>query len=202
MERLGRGHVRDAVLQIRYVGADGRIVTAGGPTVKNVSGFDLCRLLVGSLGTLGCIGDVMLRTRPIAEREQWFRLADAPPLEVHARLHTASSVLWDGASVWVLLEGYAVDVAADLDAVSGCSPASVDGPPPLPPHRWSRRPGELASLEIGGPFVAEIGVGVVHASEPDRSRPLAGGVAALHRRVAERFDPTGRFNPGRRPEAV
>ena len=41
------------VLEVRYVSAEGAVVKAGGPTVKNVSGFDLCRLLVGSLGTLG-----------------------------------------------------------------------------------------------------------------------------------------------------
>ena len=53
IRRLGDGSVRDVLLQARYVGADGEVVKAGGPTVKNVSGFDVCRLLVGSRGTLG-----------------------------------------------------------------------------------------------------------------------------------------------------
>ena len=66
IRRLGDGPIRDAVLQVRYVSAAGEIVKAGGPTVKNVSGFDLCRLLVGSRGTLGFLGDVILRTRPLA----------------------------------------------------------------------------------------------------------------------------------------
>ena len=66
VRRLGYGPVRDVVLQARYVSAAGEIVKAGGPTVKNVSGFDVCRLLVGSRGTLGFIGDVILRTRPRA----------------------------------------------------------------------------------------------------------------------------------------
>ena len=73
LRRLGYGPVRDALLQARYVSAAGELVKAGGPTVKNVSGFDLCRLLVGSRGTLGFIGDVILRTRPRARFEQWFR---------------------------------------------------------------------------------------------------------------------------------
>ena len=72
IRRLGDGPVRDAVLQARYVGADGAVVKAGGPTVKNVSGFDLCRLLVGSWGTLGFLGDVILRTRPRARCERWY----------------------------------------------------------------------------------------------------------------------------------
>ena len=50
IRRLGDGPVRDVLLQARYVGADGEVVKAGGPTVKNVSGFDVCRLLVGSRG--------------------------------------------------------------------------------------------------------------------------------------------------------
>ena len=53
IRRLGYGPVRDTLLQARYVSSTGEVVTAGGPTVKNVSGFDLCRLLVGSWGTLG-----------------------------------------------------------------------------------------------------------------------------------------------------
>jgi FAD/FMN-containing dehydrogenase len=43
IRRLGWGPVRDTVLQVRYVSAAGEVVKAGGPTVKNVSGFDLCR---------------------------------------------------------------------------------------------------------------------------------------------------------------
>ena len=42
---LGRGRVREALLQVRYVSAEGRIVTSGGPTVKNVSG-STCRGLL------------------------------------------------------------------------------------------------------------------------------------------------------------
>ena len=64
IRRLGYGPVRDVLLQTRYVSAAGEVVKAGGPTVKNVSGFDLCRLLVGSRGTLGFLGDVIMRTRP------------------------------------------------------------------------------------------------------------------------------------------
>ena len=53
LRRLGYGPVRDTLLQARYVSSSGDVVKAGGPTVKNVSGFDLCRLLVGSLRHAG-----------------------------------------------------------------------------------------------------------------------------------------------------
>ena len=62
LDRLGRGSVRDAVLQVRYVSAEGELVTGGGPVVKNVSGFNLPKLMVGSLGTLGLLAEVVLRT--------------------------------------------------------------------------------------------------------------------------------------------
>ncbi|SVD54871.1 uncharacterized protein METZ01_LOCUS407725, partial [marine metagenome] len=66
--RRGRlGEVADVLLQADCVGADGRVFIAGGPTVKNVTGYDLCRLLVGSLGTLALVGKVIMRTRPVPE---------------------------------------------------------------------------------------------------------------------------------------
>ena len=201
--RLGLGPVRDALLQARYVCADGQIASAGAGTVKNVSGFDLCRLLVGSLGTLGLVGEALLRTVPVGETERWVRLGGADPGAVRS-CHTAQSVLWDGTDVWTLLSGYEVDLDEDLGrlaALGACE--GVDGPPELPPHRWACTPAEAAAFDtrngVAGRFVAEIGVGVVHASEPQPSRPVEPGVAELNRRFKDRFDPTGRLNPGRDP---
>ena len=203
--RLGLGPVRDALLQARYVCADGQIASAGAGTVKNVSGFDLCRLLVGSLGTLGLVGEVLLRTFPVGEVERWVRIDGGEPRAVPA-CPTAMSVLWAGASTWVRLGGYGVDVDADLARLAELAadgPADVDGPPDLPPHRWSCTPAEAAAFDArngaAGPFVAEIGVGVVHASQPQPPRPVESGVAELNRRFKERFDPSGRLNPGRDP---
>jgi len=192
--RLGHGPVRDALLQARVVSAEGRVIRAGGPTVKNVSGFDLCRLYVGSLGTLGLIGDVILRTRPRPPVSQWFRAAGADPFALFRSLYRPASVLWDGSDVWVLLEGHPVDVS---DEAGRSGLVETDGPPPLPPHRHSLPPSGLRDLQ--GEFVAEIGVGVVHRSEPPASRHQPDAIVALHRRLKERFDPTGRLNPGRDP---
>ena len=191
MRRLGYGPVRDTLLQVRYVSAAGDIVKAGGPTVKNVSGFDLCRLLVGSYGTLGFIGDVILRTRPRCRFERWFA-TNADPFETFTRLYRPTSVLWDGTTTWVLLEGDPRDVDR---AAAALHLNPVVGPPELPTGgRWSVPPSAVASLT--GTFVAEVGVGVVHHAEPAPTREVGPAVRDLNGRIKHNFDPTGRLNPG------
>jgi glycolate oxidase FAD binding subunit len=193
IRRLGWGPVRDTVLQARYVSAAGDVVKAGGPTVKNVSGFDLCRLLVGSHGTLGFLAEVILRTRPLPAGERWFA-CERDPWELLGSLYRPTSVLWDGRTTWVLLDGHPSDVDAQA---TRASLRPVDGPPPLPPHRWSMPPAELRTL-AGQPstFVAEIGVGIVHHTVPAPSRPVDAAIRVLHDRIKHEFDPTGRLNPG------
>lgn len=199
LHALGRGRLRDALLEAIYVADDGQVVTAGGPTVKNVSGFDLCRVLVGSLGTLGLVGEVILRTWPRPPVQQWLA-GPCDPAELRRRLYWPSSILWDGQTAWIHLEGHASDVEseADLARSLGCEP--TEGPPPLPPHRVP-----VGALEAGGfsgRYLVQIGTGSAFVSElipvpsPDRA------VVALHERLKAEFDPRGRLNPGRDPLAA
>jgi glycolate dehydrogenase FAD-binding subunit len=62
--RLGYGRPRDWVIGVQAALPDGRLVRAGGRLVKNVAGYDITRLLVGSMGTLGVITELSLRVTP------------------------------------------------------------------------------------------------------------------------------------------
>jgi glycolate oxidase FAD binding subunit len=65
--RYGFGTLRDYVIGITVVNDEATEAKAGGRVVKNVAGYDLCKLHVGALGTLGIITQVTLRLRPLAE---------------------------------------------------------------------------------------------------------------------------------------
>ena len=202
LRRLGWGPVRDTVLEVRYVSAEGTVVKAGGPTVKNVSGFDLCRLLVGSLGTLGLLAEVVLRTRPLPPTERWLA-GETDPFALLPRLHRPAAVLWDGTTTWVLLDGHPADVGAEAALAARAGLSEVEGPPDLPPHRWSLRPSELSALaparapdpgpggarpdgEPGGPAPEGGGTVAIPDGEPGGAAPDGGrfvaelGVGVVH----------------------
>jgi glycolate oxidase FAD binding subunit len=61
------GSVRDLVIGMKVVLASGKPIKAGGKVVKNVAGYDMCKLFVGSLGTLGIITQVTLRASPVPQ---------------------------------------------------------------------------------------------------------------------------------------
>ena len=250
--RLRYGALRDCVLEVTFVSSSGQLIRAGGPVVKNVTGYDLCRLLVGSLGTLGLLAEVVLRCYPQPAAARWLVGDGVDPFEVIRLLYRPSSVLWDGSRVWVLLEGHAADVAAQA-ALLGSRFVDVADPPALPDNsasgdlvpdrtsgdlvpggtsvdlvgdttgdrtppgaesggRLSLSPAELGQLahlprESVPPWVAEVGVGIVHCARPSDLATALGrpwpavvtpGIAELHRQLKLRFDPSGRLNPGRR----
>jgi glycolate oxidase FAD binding subunit len=65
--RFRYGTVRDMLLGIRVVLADGTQTKAGGKLVKNVTGYDMCKLYAGSLGTLGVITELTFKVQPKSE---------------------------------------------------------------------------------------------------------------------------------------
>lgn len=65
--RFRYGTVRDMLIGIRMVHADGTQTKAGGKLVKNVTGYDMCKLYAGSLGTLGIISELTFKVQPRSE---------------------------------------------------------------------------------------------------------------------------------------
>ncbi len=75
MLRLAYGTPRDFTIGMRVVTADGRITRAGGKVVKNVAGYDLCKLYAGSRGTLGVIVEATFKLVPLPEMTDRLALA-------------------------------------------------------------------------------------------------------------------------------
>ncbi|MDR7434021.1 MAG: FAD-binding oxidoreductase [Armatimonadota bacterium] len=85
--RLAYGGVRDLVIGIKAALPSGEVIKGGGKVVKNVAGYDMCKLYVGSLGTVGIITEVTFKMAPLPEegktlvawgagRDRAFRLVD------------------------------------------------------------------------------------------------------------------------------
>ena len=71
--RFGCGTIRDHLIGIRVALADGRLIQSGGRVVKNVAGYDLAKLFVGSHGSLGVVVEATFKLRPLPEAEQFVR---------------------------------------------------------------------------------------------------------------------------------
>lgn len=66
-ERMRYGAPRDLALGLKFVSGSGRLISVGGRVVKNVAGYDLTRLLVGSMGTLGLITELTFQVASLPE---------------------------------------------------------------------------------------------------------------------------------------
>ena len=105
------GAARDFVLGLRLLDGQGRHLRFGGQVIKNVAGFDVSRLLTGSLGTLGLLTEVTLKTlpRPPAETSLRFELDEATALrrmnEWAARPLPLSASSYHGGALRLRLSG-------------------------------------------------------------------------------------------------
>ena len=196
--RVRYGTARDLVIGARFVLADGTVGHSGGKVVKNVAGYDVTRLLVGSLGTLAVITEVTVRLHPVppasrtllVERASAARLAGLGDL-----LRTAPVVLgiadicWPEAICRLRVEGAeeAVDdQAACLAELTGGRPlddaeaAELDASVAARPWRGTGAIAGIAVprtrvaglLEAASAFATEIVVraplGVAEARLPER----------------------------------
>jgi glycolate oxidase FAD binding subunit len=79
--RMKAGAVRDHVLGMRAVGGDGEVFKSGGRVVKNVTGFDLPKLLTGSHGTLAVMTEITIKTMPAPEQTRTIAVFGQKPAE-------------------------------------------------------------------------------------------------------------------------
>lgn len=106
------GGVRDLLIGVTVVRADGTTTISGGKVVKNVAGYDLGKLYTGSQGTLGVITEAIFRLHPLAEDHRWLSLPAADPA-------TAAEL------VGALRSSQAMPTAIELDRPTTDGPITV-----------------------------------------------------------------------------
>ena len=166
--RLRFGPVRDSLLQVVLVTGDGRVVTAGGKTVKGVAGYDIPRLAVGSLGTLGVIVQATLKLLPLPQARAWFATEGglderaAAARRVLTEVHRPGAVLLTPGRLSVELVG----IEDDLVGPDGFEPSEAPPEPAgrglvdagVPPREVARLAAALERRGLG--YEAQAGVGV------------------------------------------
>jgi glycolate oxidase FAD binding subunit len=188
------GRIADTVLEARLVTGDGRLVTSGARTVKNATGYDLHRLVAGSLGTLAVIIQVALKLRPLPHaRRSLHAPGDLEAGEaVLQAVPGAAGVLATPGEVEVRLEGWPEEVDEQTEAARAVLPRfdEVDDGA-FPAHRpWEEAPvvAEAAVppsaldglLEAAGErWGAVVGVGLLWAG----CEPSGGGLEDLRERA-------------------
>lgn len=227
---LVHGSLRDLVIGVTLVLADGTIARAGGHVIKNVAGYDLAKVVHGSYGTLAVVAEVVLRLHPVPKAAVTLELpcALAEAAEVAAQVlggpTEPAALEWTSDGVLLLrLEGTDTALAARADrvrAVLGATSRVAEGDawarhaeitrgaPDAAVLRVGTRPSRLPALLASLPATAAtvgLGTGVATVSVP------AGAVADAHALVHAaggtsvlRGRPTGAHLPawGPPPSAV
>ncbi len=173
--RLGSGTLRDLLIGISVAHPSGTVTKAGGMVVKNVTGFDLTRLYLGSLGTLGIIVSANFKVLPLPRSETTV-LAQVPDVEraIAAAAAVRSSSLQPvaleittsgtGWAVAVRLEGRESTVAAMADRVADLVKSDTERLDAPASVAWWR-----AYVDAQGPSVASARAMVVHLGVRPRS---------------------------------
>ena len=194
-QRVLAGTARDLLIGITVVRADGVVAKSGGRVVKNVAGYDLGKLMIGSYGTLAVITEAVFRLHPLPDVERWVVV----PVDDAERAHELTqAVVHSQAVPWavevdlpatgpgalsVLLGGKAVGVddrAQTVRRLLGAAATITDEAPP----GWSSYPDGpvllkltfalsglrdvLTTARAAGLHVrGSSGAGVVHAAADD-----------------------------------
>ena len=143
VRQLRVGRMRDTVVEMELVTGDGRHVRSGARTVKNVTGFDVHRLLTGSLGTLGCVTRVAIKVRPLPKAVRTLVTHDGG-LEVAARLLDVvplpAAILAEPDRVLLRLEGWPEEVEEQTTAARAVTEMDTNDDAPFPGPLFSDAP--------------------------------------------------------------
>ncbi len=153
--RTRYGTAKDTIVGMTIVRADGTIARGGGKVVKNVAGFDIPKLMIGTYGTLAMIGTVTFRLHPLpqATSDVLFRACGAPALAglcaamTQAQLEPAAVyAVYDGQTYacCVRFEGFPAGVAAQRQALLALAGREADiSTAPAAGHDAARTRGAL-----------------------------------------------------------
>ena len=122
--RLRYGIARDCVLGMRVVQSSGTVVKSGGKVVKNVAGYDLNKLYLGSFGTLGVVTEVSLKLQPLPEIERTILLTFA---EIGEAVNIASEI--SGSQLLPTFLNLFVNGAPLTNSSEPCLMIGLDGHP-------------------------------------------------------------------------
>lgn len=140
--RIGRLPLREVVLGVTVVLADGTIAKAGGKVVKNVAGYDLSKLMTGSWGTLGIIASAAIRLYPKAKTQGFVEIPGAEAaLGVLGSQVAPAAVEIDRspgaeATTVVMVEGLPESVESRTRQIIEANPGAKSG---IEPSWWARR---------------------------------------------------------------
>jgi glycolate oxidase FAD binding subunit len=171
--RHAYGTLRDTVIGITVVLADGTVARSGGRVIKNVAGYDLAKLFHGSLGTLGVVAEVVLRVYPIPPviRTVAVQCSPAEGFDLAGRIVAdalePAALEWSAGHLLARFEGTAEGVAR-----------RAAGHPEVDPAVWQ----EVAAVAVGEPGDTVFRSGTLPSRLPwfaDRLHELAGSSAAL-----------------------
>ena len=195
--RLRFGALRDTVLEAEVVTGDGRLVRSGARTVKNVTGYDLHKLVAGSLGTLGVIVQVALKVRPLPHARRTLRFEGDLSLarELVDAVHGSTAVLATPGAVELRLEGWPEEVEEQTAMARRIGTASLTDDGRFPSERpWEAMPvvaeaavppSRLDAVAVGDAWGALAGVGLAWVGlgspngELDRLRDRVRGVGGI-----------------------
>ncbi|UCV29333.1 glycolate oxidase subunit GlcE [Ferribacterium limneticum] len=130
--RQQAGAVRDFVLGVKLVDGSGQVLKFGGQVMKNVAGYDVSRLIAGSLGTLGVIAEVTLKVlpKPVAEQTLVFALDQTEALKKlnhwGGQPLPISASFWHQGQLWLRLSGAGAAVEAACRKLGGTSAVNSD----------------------------------------------------------------------------